>query len=101
MTTRRVLAIIIALALILGVAVCLTGCTSTEPNEFELVESEIGGLVVIALHENFLEGYTFNQYVLYDPETLVMYVMITKPKAMTMSALYNVDGTPKLYNPDR
>ena len=101
MATRKILAIIIALALVLGGTICLSGCSSTEPEEFELIESKIGGLVMIAKQEDFVEGYIFEQYVLYDPETLVMYVMITKPKAMTMSVLYNADGTPKLYNPEK
>ena len=102
MATRKILAIIIALSLVLGMLVCLSGCSSsTEPEEFELTESEIGGLVPISKQENFMEGHVFEQYVLYDPDTLVMYVMITKPKAMTVSVLYNADGTPKLYNPEK
>ena len=101
MATRKILAIIIALAMVLGMVFCFSGCSETETKEFELTESKIGGLVMIAKQEDFTEGYVFEQYVLYDPETLVMYVMITKPKAMTMSVLYNADGTPKLYNPDK
>lgn len=99
MATRRILAIIIALAMVLGILVCLSGCSDTE--EFELTDNEIGGLVAISKQNNFIDGYVFDQYILYDPDTLVMYVMIHGGKGASMSILYNVDGTPKLYNPEK
>lgn len=101
MTMRKILAMIIALAMVLGGIICLSGCSSNEVVEFELAEeSEIGGLRAISRQENFIEGYVLDQYVLYDPDTLVMYVIISKNRALTMSVLYNADGTPKLYNPE-
>ena len=99
MATRKILAIIIALALLLGILVCLSGCSDTE--EFELTDNEMGGLVAISRQENFIDGYVFDQYILYDPDTLVMYVMIYGAKGSSMSILYNADGTPKLYNPEK
>ena len=100
MATRRTLAIIIALTLILGGMVFLSGC-SEKVQEFELTESEVGGIVAISAQEDFIDGYVFDQYILYDPDTLVMYVMIHGGKGASMSILYNVDGTPKLYNPEK
>lgn len=99
MATRKILAIIIALALVLGMMVCLSGCSKTE--EFELTDDENGGLVAISKQNNFIEGYAFDQYILYDPDTLVMYVMIHGNKGSSMSILYNADGTPKMYNPEK
>ena len=99
MATRRILAIIIALTLVLGTLICLSGCSKTE--EFELTESEIGGLVAISKQDDFIDGYVFDQYILYDPDTFVMYVMIYGGNGSSMSILYNADGTPKLYNPDK
>lgn len=99
MAARKILAIIIALAMILGMPVCLSGCQRTE--EFELTDNEKGGLVAISRQSNFIYGYEFDQYILYDPETLVMYVMISGGKGTSMSMLYNADGTPKLYNPNK
>ena len=100
MAARKILAIIIALAMILGMVVCLSGC-SGKTKEFELTESEIGGLVEISAEENFCDGYLFEQYILYDPDTLVMYIMIDSSTGTTISIVYNADGTPKLYNPEK
>lgn len=41
-----------------------------------------------------------DQYIVYDPDTGVMYIIIRGTYAATMSVLYNADGTPKLYNPE-
>ena len=99
MATRKILAIIIALALVLGMLVCLMGCSNTK--EFELTESEVGGLVAISRQADFIDGYSLDQYILYDPDTLVMYIMIDSTTGTTISILYNADGTPKLYNPEK
>lgn len=99
MTTRKLLAIIIALALVLGMLVCLSGCSETE--NFELTESEIGGLIAVSKQSYVIEGFNLYQYNLYDPDTLVMYAFISKPNGAAMSVMYNADGTPKLYNPDK
>ena len=98
--TRKILAIIIALTLVLGMMVCLSGCSDTK--EFELAESEVGGLVAISRKDGFIKNYTYNQTILYDPDTLVMYSMISGGKGnLTITVLYNADGTPKLYNPEK
>ena len=100
MATRKILAIIIALALVLGMLVCLSGCSDTK--EFELTESEVGGLVAISRKDSFIKDYNYNQTILYDPDTLVMYSMISGGQgALTITVLYNADGTLKLYNPDK
>lgn len=98
MTTRKILAAIVALAIALGGIVCLSGC-STKPKEFELTESETGGLVAISRQMYFIEDYNYTQTILYDPDTFVMYSMITGGSgAMSITVLYNADGTPKLYD---
>ena len=99
MATRKILAIIIALAMILGMVVCISGCSDTK--EFELTDNEMEGLVAISRQSNFIDGYEFDQYILYDPDTLVMYVMISGGNGTSMYMLYNADGTPKLYNPEK
>jgi len=65
--------------------------------EFELTDNEMGGLVAISRQGNFIDGYEFDQYILYDPETLVMYSLISGNRGSAMSILYNKEGTPKLY----
>ena len=98
MAARKILAIIIALTMVLGTTLCLSGCSDTE--KFELTESEIGGLVAISRQQEFINGYNYDQFLLYDPDTLVMYVMIYNPSGLSISVLYNADGTLKLYNPE-
>ena len=98
MTTRKTLAMIIALALVCGGIFCLSGCSSVE--EFEPTESEIGGLVAIGCEKGFIEDRNYIQYTLYDPDTLVMYSLIWSPDGMSITVLYNADGTPKLYEPE-
>ena len=100
MATRRILAIIIALAMVLGMVFCFSGCFGSV-KEFEPVESEIDGLVAISRQGFFIEDYAYDQFILYDPETGVMYSMISWGKDITITVLYNADGTPKLYNPDK
>lgn len=84
--------------LIVVVIFTLIFCNDSEKTNFETpdVIHEYG---LIALSENkLIDGYRLNQYVLYDPDTLVMYSLITKNKGMAMTVLYNADGTPKLYD---
>ena len=99
MATRKILAVIIALTLVLGSVICLSGC-SEDTKEFTLTESETGGLMPISRQYGFIEDYNYIQYILYDPDTLVMYSLISNPDGITVTALYNADGTPKLYNPE-
>ena len=99
MATRKILAMIVALALVLGGIVCLSGCS--KERDFELAESKIGGLVAISRQENFIEGFSFDQIVFYDSDTLVMYSMVYYGEGIGITVLYNADGTPKLYNPDK
>ncbi|MBR6504282.1 MAG: hypothetical protein IKT41_00935 [Clostridia bacterium] len=99
MATRKILAVIIALAMVLGMLVCLSGCS--DKKEFELTESEVGGLVAISRLNGFIEEYNYNQTILYDPDTLVMYSMISFGSGISITVLYNADGTPKLYNPEK
>ena len=99
MATRKILAIIIALALVLGVTVSLSACSKTK--EFEATDNEIGGLVGIGHQSYFVEGCTIHQFTFYDPDTLVMYVYVYDGDGASLSVLYNADGTPKLYNPEK
>ena len=99
MKTRKTLAILLTIALILGSLFCLTGCSETK--EFELSESKVGGLVAISRQQDFIEGYVYDQYILYDPDTHVMYSMIDSTTGTTITLLYNADGSLKVYNPEK
>lgn len=103
MAARKMLSIIIALVIVVGVIFVLSfGILLTETEKDKVDESEVvEGLILISHNENAIEGHNIQQFILYDPDTLVMYVMLTKIDGTTMSVLYNADGTPKLYNPEK
>ena len=100
MTLRKTVAMIIALTMLSGVLLCFSGCGKSA-GQYEPTTSEFGGLVAIGYEKEFIEGTAFDQYILYDPETLVMYSAIKYlGDAMSVTVLYNADGTPKLYDPE-
>ena len=47
-----------------------------------------------------INGTYFDQTLMYDPDTMVMYTYLDGRYAGTMTVLYNADGTLKLYSPD-
>ena len=98
MATRKILAIIIALALVLGMAVCLSGCKKT--TKIDVTDNENVCLIPISKQRIEVANGYHSQLVLYDPETLVMYVYISDAFGASITTLYNADGNPKLYNPE-
>lgn len=47
-----------------------------------------------------INGNSCYQYVLYDPETKIMYTMVSSYHRTGMTVILNADGTPKLYDPE-
>ena len=93
MTKRKVLAMIIALAL--GALLC--SC-ATQPQTSEIDnQSTVGTFTVVAEGKT---GTYSSQTIMYDPDTMVMYTYLNGSYAGTMSVLYNADGTLKLYSPE-
>ena len=95
---KRIVKIIAIILALVGVF-SLSSCGSTQ--EFEVVESDTGGLVALSSQTYFIKGYNYDQFILYDPETLVMYTFICSSSGKAMSVLYNADGTPKLYDKNK
>ena len=80
----------------------LTGCgaaSADENNAEETLKEEIAGLVLIDHDEN--EG--LQSYIMYDPETLVMYVLVrdghNSAAVSGFSVMLNADGSPRLFFP--
>ena len=99
---KRTLAIVFIALIITSL---LTGCGSSSEsvdNTEETVQQEetVAGLVTIDFSVN---DYGVRSYIMYDPETYVMYVLVRDGSnaASTggMSVLYNADGTLRLYDP--
>ena len=57
-----------------------------------------GRFIVVGKDENF--NTNLDQYILYDPETMVMYIFVKSYKSGGLSVIYNSDGTPKVYSPE-
>lgn len=96
---RKTLSIILAFVFVLSCMFTFSSCSSVK--EFEEKESPVGGLVCISIQNDFIEGSVFDQYILYDPETFVMYSFIAASNGSVVTILYNADGTPKLYTPTK
>ena len=81
-------AMIIALAMLL----CACGPAKEENGTYN------GKFIVLEENESFNDNLT--QYILYDPETMVMYIFVKSYKSGGLSVIYNSDGTPKVYSPE-
>lgn len=90
MTKRRILAMIIALAL----CVSLVACSSKDKSS--QTDCEVESLVLIS---RVRIGKELIQYILYDPDTMVMYSFVDGNYSGGPTVMYNADGTLKLYTP--
>ena len=107
----KILAIIIACLMVISFAACssemgteTSSQTSSQTSSTEKVKKEVvPGLVFIeAKSIKDSSGFTvLYQYILYDPDNMVMYSFIENDDEAGFSMMYNADGTPKLYNPDK
>lgn len=82
-------AMIIALAMSL---LCACGPAKEENETYN------GKFIVLKKYEMFNDN--LEQYILYDPETMVMYIFVKSYKSGGLSVIYNSDGTPKVYFPE-
>ena len=92
MTKRRMLAMIIALV----ICVSLSACSGEDQS------SKFGTFIVI--EQGSLENNLY-QYIMYDPDTMVMYTMVmysylAKFQIGGPTVMYNADGTLKIYSPN-
>lgn len=97
MKTKRILTIIIVFAMCFALVSCAsaTATTSTKPEEQQLPVPES----FILINSNSIAG-GIRQYIMYDPETLVMYSLFyISDNGCSVTVMYNVDGTLKLYTP--
>lgn len=96
MTKRRRLAMIIALVMCVSLSACSGG--ETESTESD-VKFEVGKFIIV--EEGQLDDTQLYQYIMYDPETMVMYTFISGFKSGGPTVMYNADGTPKIYSLER
>ena len=93
MTKRKMLAIIIALIM----CVSLLACSGRESDSD--VQSKFGTFIVVK--KGLIKGTAVDQYIMYDPDTMVMYSYLDENKGGGFTVMYNADGTLKIYFPER
>lgn len=62
------------------------------------VQSKFGTFILV--EEEGIRGSYVNQYIMYDPDTMVMYSYLEHEYAAGLTVMYNADGTLKLYSPE-
>ena len=93
MTKRKMLAMIIALVM----CVSLSACYGREQSSKSSKSSKFGTFIVV---ENGTLGDVY-QYIMYDPDTMVMYSYLDGRVGGGLTVMYNADGTLKIYSPER
>ena len=82
-------------AMIIALAMSLVSACGPAKEENGIYK---GRFIVVGKDENF--NTNLDQYILYDPETMVMYIFVKSYKSGVLSVIYNSDGTPKVYSPE-
>ncbi len=100
MKTKRILTIIIVFAMCFALVSCAstTATTSDKTDKTEEPQLPVPESFILINSNTVTNG--IRQYIMYDPETLVMYSLFYVPdNGCSVTVMYNVDGTLKLYAP--
>lgn len=92
MTKRKMLAIIIAL--VMCVSLLTAFCKKSDLD----VQSKSGTFILV--ETGSISGSYLDQYIMYDPDTMVMYSYLGGSHSGGITVMYNADGTLKLYSPE-
>ena len=92
MTKRRMLAMIISLVMCVSLSACSCG-----ESDSDVQSSKFETFIVV---ENGTLGDVY-QYIMYDPDTMVMYSYLDGRVGGGLTVMYNADGTLKIYSPER
>ena len=92
----------ILIAIIIALLACgsLASCYAYEPetNVKAEVPEKIG--IFILIEKGSIKNTDVYQYILYDPDTMVMYSYLDGYSGGGPTPLYNADGSPRLYSPN-
>lgn len=102
MKERRNLVIIIvavlAVVLLSSAILAGCGCSDGDRESKDIVEEEERYENFVVLSREILSGPGYlEQYIMYDPQTRMMWTYIEGSDGGGLSIIYNVDGTPMLY----
>ena len=93
MTKRKMLAMIIALTLSFSLCAC--------EQEYEVEESpKVPFEKFVVLEKGYVENSYMDQFIMYDPDTLVMYTYFEGYDGGGLTVMYNADGTLRTYSPE-
>ncbi len=100
MTKRKNTFLLVMCIIIL--CICMTGCSKSEENDHESKDIEveapqIPGLILIEKIK--VEGTNLHQFILYDPESFILYSYVEWVDGGGIIEMRNVDGTPRVYDP--
>lgn len=98
MTKLKTLAMYIALVLFISLLACANEVSDSRAQ----TNAQPGFETFIVVEKKSIDSYSHTQqYIMYDPDTLVMYSYVyTLKKGGGLTVMYNADGTPKLYSPN-
>lgn len=98
MKKRRNFVIIIAILLMASIfmSACGTG-TDRESKDIEEEEKDFGTFIVLS--KTTIEDSDITQYILYDPESMIMWTFMDGYKCGGPAILYNADGSMRIYEP--
>ncbi len=84
--------------LIITLVMCVSLLTAWCKKSDLDVQSKFGTFILV--EEEGIRGSYVNQYIMYDPDTMVMYSYLEHEHAAGLTVMYNADGTLKLYSPE-
>lgn len=100
MTTQYSAEKIFALAAVTAILLVVFAVSVSYVVDSFVIEEE-NSYELVVIDESDESGFGDYTQILYDPDTLVMYAIVRENDALAMSALYNSDGTLRLYNPEK
>lgn len=98
MKKRKTFVIIIAM---LMVALFMSACGSTETDREakDITEDEKDFGTFVVLSKEDIKDSDIVQYILYDPESMIMWTFMDGYRCGGPAILYNADGTMRIYEP--
>ena len=95
---KKIMAVVVVLSIVCGMCAFLCSCakTDSEPEK----ESTQRGIFVVIESGIIEHGGFVMQYIMYDPETMVMYTFLDGDRCGGPTVLLNPDGTPRIYSPE-
>ena len=96
---KKAIAVIIAIIMSILLVSCSAESSETSSEE-KIKEESISGFVIVDVKHIKFEFAELTQYIMYDPDNMVMYSFVKQDDEGGLSEMYNADGSLKLYSPD-